>query len=184
MKFTPRLGFQISEAQFFLFWKLFKAACAYQGWSKSEREEKRKWILWQCGRWNSLKEVDARRGYDSVKDRLEQLAGIVHNQAEDAGDRRRLMAGIEAAKADLLAAGYAPAAIDTIMRERFKLIDGASVIKDLPTEELRNAIRTLKSRLATFKRKASATPMQGDCETNFQDRKATVDDPFFMPSRP
>jgi hypothetical protein len=154
-------GWRMTQDQADLFWRLWRAACAWQGWDKlpsAERDARRREMLAECG-FSSLTLVDSTHGFDAVKKRLEELAGVVHNERADAGDRRRILAIAREAMSDLLASGYPPRAVDTILRERFHIVEGVRAIADLDTDELLNLSRTLTARLASWN-KLPKTPLQ------------------------
>ncbi|HEX3716994.1 MAG TPA: hypothetical protein VH595_03425 [Verrucomicrobiae bacterium] len=145
-------GWGMNAAQISLFWRLWGDACAYQGWdalSSVERDEKRHEVLTECG-FSSAKHVDRTVGFDRVKKRLMELQGHVHNEPEDAGERRRIVARIGTLLAELGEARYPEHSLDTILRKRFKVIEGVSSITDLDTRELLNLVRTLAARLASW----------------------------------
>lgn len=151
---TLKPGFRFSDDQFNLFWTAWSRACKYQKWdalTTAQREEKRHEILQSLG-FESLKHVDATQGFDNVLRRLERLAGTVHHRADE-GQRRRLLVRIGELFSDLDAAGYPPHSIDTILKKRFKVIPGLQTIPTLETPELVNLLRTLSSRLATWKKR-------------------------------
>jgi hypothetical protein len=106
-------------------------------------------VLWELG-FASAKQIDSTRGFGAVKKRFMELQNHLHNEPPDADERRRLIYRIGLALAELSEAGYAPKAIETILRTRFKVIAGAKTISDLDTVELVNLLRTLSSRLSTW----------------------------------
>jgi hypothetical protein len=142
----------MTEGQVVLFWRLFGAASRYQHWTTSEAESRRREVLMECG-FRSAKDVDHLEGFDRVKKRLEELAGRIHNEPEDAGQRRRVLARVGQALADLNAAGYPPHSLETILTTRFKIITGVRTIADLSASDLVNLSRTLTARLATWKKR-------------------------------
>jgi hypothetical protein len=148
----------MTKDQAALFWRLWSAACQYQGWnalSSAERDEKRHEVLAECG-FESVKDVDSLHGFDRVKARLLELQGRVQNAPDDAGQRRRYVVKIGILLAELGEAGYAEHSLNTILRERFKIIHGVNTITDLETPELLNLIRTLTSRVASWKSRTEA----------------------------
>jgi hypothetical protein len=142
----------MTEGQAVLFWRLFGAASRYQQWTASEAESRRRDILMECG-FRSAKEIDRTDGFDRVKKRLEELSGRIHNEPEDAGRRRRVLARVGHALADLNAAGYPPRSLNTLLAERFKIIEGVRTVADLDTVELANLSRTLTARLAAWRKR-------------------------------
>lgn len=139
-----------------LFWRLWRDACAYQGWDalpSSERDEKRHEVLSECG-FDSIKRVDSTHGFDRLKRRLLELTGHVYNEPDDAGQRRRILLRIGETLSDLGQAGYPDLSLDTILRERFKVIEGVRTITDLETRELTKLLWTLNARLASWKLRA------------------------------
>jgi hypothetical protein len=123
--------------------------------SSAERDEKRHEVLAECG-FKSVKDVDSLHGFDRVKTRLLELQGRVQNAADDSGQRRRYVVKIGILLAELGEAGYSEHSLNTILRERFKIIRGVNTVTDLETPELLNVIRTLTSRLATWNRRAES----------------------------
>jgi hypothetical protein len=152
----------MTEDQHRLFWRLWSDACDWQGWAAlpaKEREQKRREILSSLG-FTSATLIDAKDGFDSVKKRLLQLAGRVVNERADAGHRRRILARIGEAIAELNHAEYPQHSLDTILRARFKVIPGVSEVADLDTRELINLSKTLAARLASWnERHAAATAL-------------------------
>jgi len=145
-------GWQMTEDQHSLFWRLWSAAMRGQGWNTlpaAEQEAKRREVLASLG-FRSAKLIDTRQGFDDVKKRFEALAGKVHNEAPDAGQHRRLLARIGEAFSDLDAASYPPRAVEKILRVRFKVIKGVRTIPDLETVEMENLARTLNARLTAW----------------------------------
>jgi hypothetical protein len=151
-------GWRMTVEQVRLFWRLWSAACRYQRWTTSESEARRHEILMECG-FASAKDIDHTDGFDRVKNRLEALAGRIHNGPDDAGRRRRVLVRVGQAFAELNAANYPPHSVKTILVERFKVIEGIRTVADLNTEELINLSRTLAARLASWK-KRSVPPVQ------------------------
>jgi hypothetical protein len=154
-QFTRRAapGWKMTPEQRSLYWRLWAAACEYQGWdrlSAVERDEKRHQVLAGCG-FASAKDIDRTDGFDAVKKRLEELVDIVHNEPPDAGLRRRILSRVNRALWQLRQAEYPEHSIQTILLERFKVIEGSTTIPDLPTHELVNLSKTLAARLATQK---------------------------------
>lgn len=146
-------GWAMTEDQHSLFWRLWAAACAWQKWDtlpSAAREEKRREMLLDLG-FSSAKVIGTTADFDRVKRRLEELGGRVHNEAPDAGQRRRILARIGEAISELSEAGYPSHSLDTILRTRFKIVAGIRTIADLPTLELLNLSRTLAARLASWK---------------------------------
>lgn len=159
-------GWRMSEAQRRLFWELWAQACAWQGWDKlptAEREEKRRQALAECG-FASAKRIDATHGFDRVKRHLEALAGIVHNEPDDAGERRRARVRADAALTDLAAAGYPRAAINTILHEHFHIVSGLRSLDDLNARDLVQVSMTLTARLASW-RKPHCNAPKTHCKT-------------------
>lgn len=74
---------------------------------------------------------------------------------------RRALVRANAAASDLLAAGYSQHALDTILRERFRLIPGLRTLDDLTARELVQVSMTL-TRLKSWKPdcNASEPPLQ------------------------
>jgi len=148
-------GWKMTEDQHALFWRLWSAACRGQGWfylKTAERNARRKEVLRELG-FTSAKLIDSRDGFDHVRERLEALADRVHNERPDAGHRRRLLWNIDQARSRLNAAGYPAAALDKILRQRFKVIPGLRTVADLETEELVNLLRTLTARARSWKQR-------------------------------
>ena len=148
-------GWKMTPEQHRLFWRLWTAACAWQGWPSQDCEEKRREILTALG-FDSAKEIDSTRGFDAVKSRLMELAGKVVNETPDAGERRRILSRVGLALGELGQADYPQAALHRILRERFHVIEGEGTIADLPTVELLNLVRTLTARLAGWQKKREA----------------------------
>lgn len=75
-----------------MFWRLWSAACATQGWMGDEREVRRKEVLAELG-YTSLKQVDGRAGFDRLKGRLQALNYRIEGGTEaafpDVGEMRR-----------------------------------------------------------------------------------------------
>jgi hypothetical protein len=148
----------MTEDQHKLFWRLWADACDWQGWSSlpaKEREQKRRDVLASLG-FTSATLIDTKDGFDSVKKRFLELAGKVVVESDDAGHRRRVLARIDEAMADLSAAGYPPHSLKTILAQRFETIEGASLITDLHTIELENLSKTLTARLAAWNKRHAA----------------------------
>ncbi len=146
-------GWQMTPDQHDLFWRLWASACRGQGWNAlpaAEQNAKRREVLSALG-FASAKDIDTRQGFDDVKQRLEALAGKIHNERPDAGQRRRILSRIGQAIAELDQAGYPPRSIETILRIRFKVIKGVRTLPDLDTPELVNLSRTLSARLSSWK---------------------------------
>jgi hypothetical protein len=100
--------------------------------------------------------------HDRVKKRLLELQGRVHNEPQDAGERRRITSRIGVLLAELGKAKYPSHSLNTILRERFKVIEGVNTITDLETRELLNLVRTLAARLASWKARQSGQPAPDD----------------------
>ncbi|HEX4122327.1 MAG TPA: hypothetical protein VH619_17055 [Verrucomicrobiae bacterium] len=162
-----RPGWGMTQDQISLFWRLWSGACAYQGWdamSSADRDEKRHEVLAECG-FASAKHIDRTDGFDRVKKHLLELQGRVHNESEDAGERRRIVSRLGIILAEMGEAGYPEHSLNTILRERFKIIEGVNTITDLETRELLNLVRTLSSRLASWKRCATVQTEPGSTGT-------------------
>ena len=146
-------GWAMTPDQHDLFWRVWASACRGQGWTAlpaAEQNAKRREVLSALG-FSSAKHIDTRQGFDDVKQRLEALAGKVHNERADAGARRRILSRIGQSIAELDQAGYPPRSIETILPVRFKVIKGVRTLPDLDTPELVNLSRTLSARLASWK---------------------------------
>jgi hypothetical protein len=155
MKVSFKPGWAMTESQHSLFWRLWNAACGCQHWTGREAEAKRREILLELG-FESAKHIDHLGGFDLVKKRLEALADRVDNEREDGSRRRRVLWRIGQARAGLNSADYPTKAVDTILRQRFKVIPGIRTIADLETRELVNLSRTLTARLASYKARKAA----------------------------
>jgi hypothetical protein len=69
-------GWLMTADQRSLYWRLWAAACEYQGWdrlSAGERDQKRREVLAGLG-FASVQDVDHTEGFDCVKHRLEGLS--------------------------------------------------------------------------------------------------------------
>ena len=149
-------GWQMSQDQRRLFWRLWAAACECQGWNQlpsSERDEKRHAVLAELG-FASIKTVDGKHGFDALKRRLQELADKVHVDPPDQGLRRRILWRIGQVLLELRQAGYPDHAVETILKQRFKVLSGVKTMAQLATPELVNLSRTLTARLASWKAKA------------------------------
>jgi hypothetical protein len=190
----------MTEDQHALFWRLWSNACEYQGWNAlpaKECEKKRKEILAAIG-FRSATLIDSTQGFDDVKKRFLELAGRVVNERPDAGLRRRVLARIGPALAALEDAGYPQHSLDTILKTRFKVIEGIRTIADLETPELICLSRTLTARLAAWKQQqgpgiqagpysAAGTILEDDAHTlcnvnagHMQDAVMATPDLFFQ----
>jgi hypothetical protein len=151
MKATPKKStWKLAPKQQALFWRVWSAVMKWQGWnclSAAEREAKRRKVLAELG-FKSATQIGKTADLDRVLARFGELSGRVANEPEDAGQRRRYMSVIGNLLQDLQEADYPKEAHDRIMRERFHVIEGTRTIADLPTSELVNVIKTLRSRLA------------------------------------
>ena len=173
-----------------LFWRLWAAACAAQGWNRlpaEEREAKRKQVLFELG-FGSAKHIDPKDGFDAVKAELERLADVVANEPQDAGRRRRVAWCANQALRKLRAAGYPERSIETILIDRFKVVPGVSAIEDLPTDELVKLAITLDTRLKTWHRRDSSAepPCNGhstDVPSPVQPDFSVMEPQFQSPSR-
>lgn len=98
---------RLSKPQVTLFWRLWKGACAVQGWMADEQEARRKEILTELG-FSSLKEVGREGDFDRLKARLLALQYRLEGGAGMAfpavGDMRRHLHVIEARLLPRLAA--------------------------------------------------------------------------------
>jgi len=148
-------GWNMTPPQRRAFWRMWSAAMRHQGWNIlpfSAQNDKRHEVLLQCGVTSaSAKNIDATAGFDRVKKRLEELAGVVHVERPDSGERRRILWIISQTRTDLHHAGYSPSAVETILYTRFKIIPGASTITDLETPELAQLLFTLRARLKIWR---------------------------------
>jgi hypothetical protein len=146
-------GWRMTEDQHRKFWRLWSDACEYQRWTAlpaKDCEQKRREISSGLG-FSSAKRINTTSGFDRVKKHLEALAGHVHNESPDAGQRRRIISRIGQVMSELTGAGYPHHSLDTILRVRFKVIEGIRTITDLETPELVNLSRTLTARLSAWK---------------------------------
>jgi hypothetical protein len=135
-------GWAMSEDQHSHFWNLWSVASRYQGWTGSEPELRRREILSELG-FSSAKQIDHRDGFDRVKKRLLELCGKVANEPVDAGQRRRILARIGESIAELEDAGCPSHTLNTVLRQRFKIVEGVNTMADLDTPELLNLLRTV-----------------------------------------
>jgi hypothetical protein len=149
MSAALKLGWGITQDQHSLFWHLWNSACRYQQWTTSEANVKRHEILAELG-FASAKHIDSTDGFDRVKKRFQELAGKVHNERADAGQRRRILSRIGLVFAELSEAEYPARSLDTILRKRFKLLEGSRRIGDLETPELVNLLSTVSARLTSW----------------------------------
>ena len=153
---------RLLPAQVKLFWRLWSAACAVQGWQGPEREVQRKAILIEMG-WESLTEVDHTAGFDRLKGRLLALSYQIPGGTEAAfpgvGEMRRHCGLIRADLLPRLAVvhpdpeGY----LGRILRDRF---DGVRRWEDLAENPLhgprliRHLLFTLTRAVRRLERKA------------------------------
>lgn len=80
----------LTKPQLAVFWRLWTEACEVQGWTGSEREERRREALSECG-FSSLTEVDRRHGFDLVKAHVQRLAHRIEGGTDAAFPRVRQM---------------------------------------------------------------------------------------------
>lgn len=151
-------GWRISAEQVNLFWRLWNDACNAQGWHRlpsDQRDAKRKEILLDLG-FRSAKHIDPTDGFDAVKDYLEQLADVLHNQPDDAGQRRRIAWRANEALERLVQAGCPQGIIDSILADGFKVFPGLRTVSELPTLGLLKLSVVLTARLRSWNRSRSA----------------------------
>jgi hypothetical protein len=135
------------------FWRMWAAAMRHQGWNAlpfSAQNGKRHEVLSACG-FQSAKDVDPTSGFDRVRARLEELADVVHFERPDAGERRRILWLIGQTTTDLRRSNYSAAALEKILRVRFKIIPGARTLADLETSKLTQLLYTLRGRLKAWR---------------------------------
>ncbi len=149
-------GWRMTPAQHRLFFStLWPDARQAQGWdqlSSAERETRRHEVLSQLG-FSSLKDVNHTDDFDTLKSRLMELADhVAIADPAEAGGRRRLLHRIGEAFAALDDAGYPVHSIQTILRNRFKVIDGVNTVTDLETHELTNLLRTISAWLSAWRK--------------------------------
>jgi len=188
-------NWNMSSEQRTFFWRLWKNACAWQGWNKlsaTEQNEHRHAMLAALG-FKSVREVNSTDEFDRLKSHLLALAGIVENAAPDAGSRRRLLSSIGAVIVVLETSGYSSHSINTILFNRFKIVRGILSISDLDTHQLKQLLLTLTARLDSWNRRQSSalqddppTPgtvpaeaVQTLCSTNAADLPGATPDLFF-----
>lgn len=142
------VGWKLSEPQIKLFWRLMANAAKYQQWSNAEAEVQRRVILKECG-FYSAKQIDPRGGFDRVKRRLEELAGMVHASPEDEAKRGRCIYKIGELLVDWndVYGEKAETALQSLFKARFKVIPQLSTIGQLSTDELVNLCVTLEERI-------------------------------------
>jgi hypothetical protein len=159
-------GWRMTDAQHALYFRLWAAACAQQGWDTlpaSAREAKRHEIQDRLfGEGKSAKDINATAEFDAIKQCFERLAMLVpspggEGQGEDdlaAGARRRLLnvAGQKLSElGELCAADY----IETLLKDRFKVVKGVRSITDLSDKSLSQLIMTVNNRITLLARKAA-----------------------------
>jgi hypothetical protein len=145
----PRFpGWKMSVSQHHQYIRLWTAACAAQGWDKlpsKERDAKRKEVHARVfGFAISATEIDGRKGCDAIFGAFEELANRVAKPVD--GERRRLI-HVAAERIDVLAAATSLNYVETLLKERFKLVRGIRSIGDLSNPDLLNLLRTVNSRI-------------------------------------
>lgn len=136
---------KLSAKQTAMFWRLWAAGCRAQGWAdlpRAEVENRRKDLLRRAG-FASLKDVDARGGFDAVKRELLLLQDNVRAGMETAEDSeaRRLRWIIRHELLPCLALYHpAPEAfLAEIMRDKERWGKGDRPAVDITLEDLSNA---------------------------------------------
>src|SRR5579872_2734929 len=121
-------GWRMSVVHRDLFLRLWSDACEAQGWHRPtlEREAIRHQILEELG-FSSARDIGTTDGFDAVKAEFERLADVVHNERDDAGQRRRITWRINQTLERLRAAGYLDHSIQTILVDRFKIVDRRTI---------------------------------------------------------
>jgi len=161
---TVKPGWLMSEAQAAVFWRLWAAVMKAQGWPSSENNARRHEVLAALG-FSSVKDVDMKDGFDRVKKRLEELADKVHNEREDAGQRRRFLHRIDEQCATLnalMGRDAAGAYLAVLRIERFKRFAGVNTVEDLPTVELEHVVMTLDRVIKQQTEAAPETDLEGE----------------------
>jgi hypothetical protein len=143
-------GWKMTVDQHGLLFRLWGDACRAQGWdrlSASERDAKRKEVTARVfGPGKSWTEVNKTGECDLLFARLKFLADKLQGAQEDLdpepGQRRRYIHRIGEQIQELESLGYSES-LKTILKTRFKVIEGVRTIFDLPTRELLNMVQTL-----------------------------------------
>lgn len=130
--------------------RLWLGACSVQGWDKlktAEREAKRKEVLTRVfGCEKSFTAINHTTECDQIFRELKRLASIV---VDDAGGRARLLNAAGELLAELNEL-VEPAYIATLLKDRFKVVDGVRPITDLSDKSMAQLIYTLKARIKTI----------------------------------
>jgi hypothetical protein len=159
-KAKPYKDWRMSEDQVKAFWWRWGLVMRCQRWAAAESEARRHEVLAALG-FASIKDVGMSNDYDDLKGLLLLLSDKVLNEQEDlgffvrkvkgggkvetrdtAGQRRRYLHRIGEQISELESLGYSDS-LKTILKTRFKVIEGVRTIFDLPTPELLNMVETL-----------------------------------------
>jgi len=147
-------GWKMTVDQHGLLFRLWRDACARQGWDKlssAERDLKRKEQLRAVfGFEKSFTELNTKGDCDLFFARLKFLAdnlqGAREDQDPEPGQRRRYMHRIGELLSEFDEVGQLEY-VEPILKERFKRFKGLNTIGDLNTEDLHQMVMTLDSRL-------------------------------------
>lgn len=143
-------GWKMTMAQHNTLIRLWTGACAAQGWDKlgaREREAQRKLVLTRVfGYARSFTEIDSTKGCDAIFREFKRLANAV---TDDNGERNRLLHAVGKLLTDineLVEPGY----IATLLKDRFKAVEGVRPVTDLSNKTLSQLVYTLKARIKTL----------------------------------
>lgn len=175
---------KLSEDQVKLFWRLWAAACRYQGWTRqrgltsAQIDVKRKELLARLG-FGSLHDVDRRAGFGRVKSELLALADNLRGAVEadhpemDGARRKRYLITFELIPCLALYVEDPVGYVEQILRDKFRIspaspvdLEALSIDPDIRTRmgvlherpsELDQAMMTLTARLQALRKAAGHT---------------------------
>ena len=139
-------GWKMSESQHGAYFRLFAAACAAQKCETAAAKEalRRAAHIAAFGRPVSAKEIDQGKMFDAIKREFLRLADSVDHNTDQ--ERKRLVfAAYDSLNRlhKLVARAY----VTTLLKQRFKVIDGKRSVEDLSDGQLHQLIITCNNRI-------------------------------------
>jgi hypothetical protein len=161
---------KLTKDQTRLFWSLWRKARQVQGWTTTDgyteaQATNERYAMLERAGFSSLTDVDPLEGFTRVKRELALLIAdveMVSSTTPEADQRRKLLHRI-AAESAVLGTGY----FERLARDRFGVVPGLRPIEDLPTRDLLNFARTLRSRRKLHTPPATAPPAEVAAESPF-----------------
>ena len=141
-------GWRMTVAQHGRYFWLLADACAAQGAvSTAAKEALRKQAHRAAfGFEKSAKDINADKEFTAIANEFRRLGNVVETETNE----RRQSIYVARQRLTALAAITAPGYIETLLKQRFKVIPGLRAVEDLSRKQLTDLITTVNNRIRTL----------------------------------